>query len=48
VPSVELSRKEFEQRTRGRFKDAAFESLKRELDGRHGAGNDHDDLRPVP
>jgi multimeric flavodoxin WrbA len=32
MPSVKLSREEFEKRYRGRFKDPAFESLQRELD----------------
>src|ERR1700709_339840 len=32
MPSVELSRQEFEQRYRSRFADPAFEPLQRELD----------------
>jgi len=32
MPSVELSRKEFEKRYRSRFVDPAFEPLQRELD----------------
>jgi hypothetical protein len=32
MPSVELSREEFEKRYRSRFKDPAFRPLQRELD----------------
>jgi hypothetical protein len=32
MPSVELSREEFEERYRSRFADPAFESLQPELD----------------
>jgi hypothetical protein len=32
MPSVELSREEFEKRYRSRFKDPAFKQLERELD----------------
>src|ERR1700709_2970848 len=40
MPSLELSRAQFEQRYRSRFKDPAFKQLERELDAIIGAAWD--------
>jgi hypothetical protein len=40
MPSVELSREEFEKRYRSHFKDPAFEPLQREVDAIIGAAWD--------
>jgi multimeric flavodoxin WrbA len=49
MPSVELSREEFEKRYRSRFADPAFEALQRELDAITGAAWDaYSNYRKAP
>ena len=49
MPSVELSRQEFEKRYRSRFADPAFEPLQRELDAITGAAWDaYSNYRKAP